>query len=169
MLPRTVSSKTKVDWLTRATWRVRSIEDGANRFDSTNPRPTEAADVGGTLQIGSFNVLNYFRTFNTIFEPTNGPDDPADNTAINLDPRGANSADEFARRELGRDKKVGLIDEDRINVMGGSIAIGHPFGATGARVTLTLLNEMKRRGAGVGLISVCAAGALGFAMVVERT
>ena len=77
-------------------------------------------------------------------------------------------SDEFARRELGRDKKVGLIDEDRINVMGGSIAIGHPFGATGARVTLTLLNEMKRRGAGVGLISVCAAGALGFAMVVER-
>ena len=77
-------------------------------------------------------------------------------------------SDEFARRELGRDRKVGLIDEDRINVMGGSIAIGHPFGATGARVTLTLLNEMKRRGAGIGLISVCAAGALGFAMVVER-
>jgi acetyl-CoA acyltransferase len=77
-------------------------------------------------------------------------------------------SDEFARRELGRDRKVGLIDEDRINVMGGSIAIGHPFGATGARVTITLLNEMKRRGAGIGLISVCAAGALGFAMVVER-
>ena len=77
-------------------------------------------------------------------------------------------SDEFARRELGRDRKVGLIDEDRINVMGGSIAIGHPFGATGARVTTTLLNEMKRRGSGIGLISVCAAGALGFAMVVER-
>jgi acetyl-CoA acyltransferase len=77
-------------------------------------------------------------------------------------------SDEFARRELGRDRKVGLIDESRINVMGGSIAIGHPFGATGARVTTTLLNEMKRRGAGLGLISVCAAGALGFAMVVER-
>jgi acetyl-CoA acyltransferase len=78
-------------------------------------------------------------------------------------------SDEFARRELGRDRRVGLIDESRINVMGGSIAIGHPFGATGARVTTTLLNEMKRRGAGLGLISVCAAGALGFAMVVERT
>lgn len=76
-------------------------------------------------------------------------------------------SDEFARRELGRDRRVGLIDQDRINVMGGSIAIGHPFGATGARVTTTLLNEMKRRGAGLGLISVCAAGALGFAMVVE--
>ena len=77
-------------------------------------------------------------------------------------------SDEFARRELGRDRRVGLIDEDRINVMGGSIAIGHPFGATGARVTITLLNEMQRRGSGLGLISVCAAGAIGFAMVVER-
>jgi acetyl-CoA acyltransferase len=52
--------------------------------------------------------------------------------------------------------------------MGGSIAIGHPFGATGGRITTTILYEMKRRGAGVGLISVCAAGALGFAMIVER-
>ncbi|HUG02072.1 MAG TPA: acetyl-CoA C-acyltransferase, partial [Longimicrobiales bacterium] len=77
-------------------------------------------------------------------------------------------SEKFAREELGRSGKVGLIDEDRINVLGGSIAIGHPFGATGGRITTTLLNEMKRRGAGVGLISVCAAGALGFAMVVER-
>jgi acetyl-CoA acyltransferase len=77
-------------------------------------------------------------------------------------------SDEFARRELGRSEKVGLIDEDRINVMGGSIAIGHPFGATGGRLTITLLNEMKRRGLGLGLITVCAAGAMGFAMVVER-
>jgi len=77
-------------------------------------------------------------------------------------------SDEFARRELGRSEKVGLIDEDRINVMGGSIAIGHPFGATGGRLTITLLNEMKRRGQGLGLITVCAAGAMGFAMVVER-
>jgi acetyl-CoA acyltransferase len=77
-------------------------------------------------------------------------------------------SDTFAREQLGRDGKVGLIDEDRINVMGGSIAIGHPFGATGARVTTTLLNEMKRRDAGLGLITVCAAGALGFAMVLER-
>ena len=77
-------------------------------------------------------------------------------------------SDEFARTRLNRTGKVGLIDEDLINVMGGSIAIGHPFGATGARLTITLLNEMKRRGAGTGLITVCAAGALGFAMVLER-
>lgn len=77
-------------------------------------------------------------------------------------------SDEFARKELGRSKKVGILDEDRINVMGGSIAIGHPFGATGGRLTVTLLNEMKRRGLGLGLVTVCAAGAMGFAMVLER-
>ena len=77
-------------------------------------------------------------------------------------------SDEFARRELGRDRKVGILDEGRINVMGGSIAIGHPFGGTGGRLTTTLLREMRRRGLGLGLITVCAAGALGFAMVIER-
>ena len=80
----------------------------------------------------------------------------------------AMDSDEFARTKLGRDRRTGIIDEDRINVMGGSIAIGHPFGATGARLTTTLLNEMKRRDVNVGLITVCAAGAMGFAMVLER-
>lgn len=80
----------------------------------------------------------------------------------------AMDSDEFARSKLNRSAKTGIIDEDRINVMGGSIAIGHPFGATGGRLTTTLLNEMKRRGAGIGLITVCAAGAMGFAMVLER-
>jgi acetyl-CoA acyltransferase len=77
-------------------------------------------------------------------------------------------SDEFARTRLGRSRKVGILDEDRINVMGGSIAIGHPFGGTGARLTVTLLREMRRRGLGLGLVTVCAAGALGFAMVLER-
>ncbi|MGH7504772.1 MAG: acetyl-CoA C-acyltransferase FadI [Longimicrobiales bacterium] len=77
-------------------------------------------------------------------------------------------SNDFARTELGRDRKVGLIEESRINVMGGSIAIGHPFGATGGRLTTTLLREMRRRGIGLGLITVCAAGAMGFAMVLER-
>ena len=62
----------------------------------------------------------------------------------------------------------GKIDRSRLNVNGGSIAIGHPFGATGARLTTSLANEMKRRSAHLGLISVCAAGGLGFAMVLER-
>ena len=63
---------------------------------------------------------------------------------------------------------VGEVDRDKLNVMGGSIAIGHPFGATGERITITLLNELKRRGGQFGLMTVCAAGGLGFAMVVER-
>src|SRR5690606_22129203 len=75
---------------------------------------------------------------------------------------------EFARRGLCRRQWVVLIDEARSNVMGGSFAIGHPFGARGGRFTITLLKEMKRRGLGLGLITVCAAGAMGFAMVLER-
>ena len=60
------------------------------------------------------------------------------------------------------------INEDIINVMGGSIAIGHPFGATGGRLVTTLANEMKRRDVQFGLISVCAQGGMAFAMVLER-
>ncbi len=63
---------------------------------------------------------------------------------------------------------VGEVDRDRLNVMGGSIAIGHPFGATGSRITVTLLNELRRRDKQFGLMTVCAAGGMGFAMVVER-
>lgn len=63
---------------------------------------------------------------------------------------------------------VGEVDRSKLNVMGGSIAIGHPFGATGARITTTLLNELGRRNGRYGLMTVCAAGGLGFAMVVER-
>ncbi len=63
---------------------------------------------------------------------------------------------------------VGEVDLARLNVMGGSIAIGHPFGATGSRITVTLLNELARRNGQFGLMTVCAAGGMGFAMVVER-
>jgi acetyl-CoA acyltransferase len=80
----------------------------------------------------------------------------------------AMDSNEFARTKLGRDKAPGLIDEEKINVMGGSIAVGHPFGATGARLLITLLGEMNRRDEQFGLITVCAAGAMGFAMIVER-
>ena len=63
---------------------------------------------------------------------------------------------------------VGEVDRSKLNVMGGSISLGHPFGATGERITITLLNELRRRGGQFGLMTVCAAGGLGFAMVVER-
>jgi acetyl-CoA acyltransferase len=74
----------------------------------------------------------------------------------------------FAREELGRSEPIGVVDLDRLNVNGGSLAIGHPFGATGVRVTVQLLQELQRRGLQFGLITVCAAGGHGFAMVVER-
>ncbi|HEX4963955.1 MAG TPA: acetyl-CoA C-acyltransferase FadI [Thermoanaerobaculia bacterium] len=74
----------------------------------------------------------------------------------------------FAERELGRSEPLGVVDFARFNVTGGSIAIGHPFGATGARVVTQLLYELRRRGQNLGLLTICAAGGVGFAMVVER-
>ena len=76
----------------------------------------------------------------------------------------------WAAEHLDRSEAVaaGGVDRDRLNVMGGSIAIGHPFGATGGRVTTTLARELARRDGQFGLISVCAAGGMGFAMVLER-
>ncbi len=74
----------------------------------------------------------------------------------------------FAQEKLGRSEAVGAVNWDTLNVMGGSIAIGHPFGATGGRIITTLANEMKRRDVQFGLISVCAQGGMGFAMILER-
>ena len=74
----------------------------------------------------------------------------------------------FAKEELGRKAPMGEIDLERFNVNGGSISIGHPFGATGARVTMQLLYEMRRQDLELGLLTVCAAGGSGFSMVVER-
>ena len=69
---------------------------------------------------------------------------------------------------LGLSGPVGEVDWTRTNVLGGSIAIGHPFGATGARLVTTLTNEMRRRGVEFGLLSICAQGGMGYAMVLER-
>jgi acetyl-CoA acyltransferase len=75
---------------------------------------------------------------------------------------------DWARR-AGFDAPVGEVDPDRLNVMGGSISIGHPFGATGGRILTTLVNELRRRDGEFGLMTVCAAGGMGHAMVVERS
>ena len=75
---------------------------------------------------------------------------------------------EWAEKHLGRSQPVAEVNWDTLNVMGGSIAIGHPFGATGGRLTATLAYEMGRRDVQFGLISVCAQGGMGFAMVLER-
>jgi acetyl-CoA acyltransferase len=70
---------------------------------------------------------------------------------------------------LGLAGPLGEVDWEKTNVMGGSIAIGHPFGATGARLVTTLANEMRRRNVQFGLVSICAQGGMGYAMVLERT
>ncbi|MDU4092515.1 MAG: acetyl-CoA C-acyltransferase FadI [Pantoea sp.] len=73
----------------------------------------------------------------------------------------------FAREVLNRPAALGEVDEEKFNVLGGSIAYGHPFAATGARMITQTLNELRRRGGGLGLVTACAAGGLGAAMVLE--
>ncbi|WP_028117486.1 acetyl-CoA C-acyltransferase FadI [Ferrimonas senticii] len=73
----------------------------------------------------------------------------------------------FAQEKLGRSEIIGSIDMDKFNVIGGSLAYGHPFAATGGRLITQLCNELKRRGGGTGLTTACAAGGLGAAMIVE--
>jgi acetyl-CoA acyltransferase len=75
---------------------------------------------------------------------------------------------EFAREKLGRDQPVGEVDPEILNLYGGSISIGHPFAATGARLVTTLSHELARSGEQFGLLTVCAAGGLGHAMVLEH-
>ncbi|MFC1465893.1 MAG: acetyl-CoA C-acyltransferase [Candidatus Brachytrichaceae bacterium NZ_4S206] len=68
----------------------------------------------------------------------------------------------------GLPEPVGEVDPERLNVMGGSLSIGHPFGATGGRLVTTLAHELARRAGQFGLLTVCAAGGMGHAMVLER-
>lgn len=74
----------------------------------------------------------------------------------------------IAEEKLGRKEPIGEIDPEKINRTGGSIALGHPFGATGARIVTTVCNELQRTGEQYGLVTVCAAGGMGAAMVLER-
>ncbi|MFT4704866.1 MAG: acetyl-CoA acyltransferase, partial [Bradymonadia bacterium] len=74
---------------------------------------------------------------------------------------------EFAKDKLNRSKPIGEIDMDTFNVWGGSIAFGHPFAATGARMISQTLAELRRRGGGLALTTACAAGGLGAAMILE--
>lgn len=78
------------------------------------------------------------------------------------------ASDEFAREYLGREHAVGQIDMDRFNLWGGSLSIGHPFGATGSRILTTTVNRLIKEGGTYGLLAACAAGAHGHAMIVKR-
>lgn len=74
---------------------------------------------------------------------------------------------DYCKKVLGRSAPMGKIDRSKLNPLGSSVAIGHPFGATGTRILSTLAKELKNRGGGRGLISVCTAGGMGVAAIIE--
>lgn len=75
---------------------------------------------------------------------------------------------EFCRDKLGRNQPLGSVDRAKLNLKGGSIAIGHPFAATGARIVSSLAKMLEQRGSGRGLISICTAGGMGVTAILER-
>ncbi|MBM0911856.1 acetyl-CoA C-acyltransferase FadI, partial [Escherichia coli] len=77
------------------------------------------------------------------------------------------ASDRFARELLCRSQATGEVDESQFNVLGGCMAYGLLFAATGARMLTQTLHELRRRGGGFGLVTACAAGCLGAAMIVE--
>jgi acetyl-CoA C-acetyltransferase len=77
-------------------------------------------------------------------------------------------SEKFCRERLGLPAALGPIDRGRLNVKGGSVAIGHPFAATGARIVATLAKLLETRGSGRGLVSVCTAGGMGVTAIMER-
>jgi acetyl-CoA acyltransferase len=132
-------------------WAVAAVDPGGQLLMGPALAVPLALERAG-LELADMDVVEMHEAF-------------ASQVASNLQ---AFESEEWARDKLGRDRPVGTIDREKLNVNGGSIAIGHPFGATGARLCTTLANEMKRRGARHGLISICAQGGMGFAMVLER-
>jgi acetyl-CoA C-acetyltransferase len=77
-------------------------------------------------------------------------------------------SEDYCRTRLKRSKPVGSIDRAKLNPRGGSVALGHPFAATGARIVGTLAKELNVRGSGRGLISICTAGGMGVTAILER-
>src|SRR5262249_14071172 len=77
------------------------------------------------------------------------------------------ASDRFAQEHLGRGKALGTLDPARLNVNGGAIALGHPVGATGTRLVITLLKELRRRGLRWGLVTLCVGGGQGAALLLE--
>lgn len=76
-------------------------------------------------------------------------------------------SEKFCRERLGRDRALGSIDRAKLNIKGGSVAVGHPFAATGTRLVATLAKLLRERGRGRGLISVCTAGGMGVTAILE--
>merc|ERR1712240_678080 len=85
-----------------------------------------------------------------------------------LDNINAMDSDTFAQQTMGRKQKVGTIDMSKFNLWGGSLSIGHPFGATGVRLAMHSANRMIKEDGQFALIAACAAGGQGVGMVLER-
>jgi acetyl-CoA acyltransferase len=132
-------------------WAVAAVDPGGQLLMGPALAVPKALERAG-LQLGDMDLIEMHEAF-------------AAQVASNIQ---ALESEEWARERLGRSSAVGRIDRERLNVCGGSIALGHPFAATGARITTTLAHEMGRRTARYGLISVCAQGGMGSAMVLER-
>jgi acetyl-CoA C-acetyltransferase len=77
-------------------------------------------------------------------------------------------SEEYCRKEIGLSTALGSIDRTKLNVKGGSLALGHPFGATGARVVGTLAKLLEQKGTGRGLVSICTGGGMGVVAILER-
>jgi acetyl-CoA acyltransferase len=132
-------------------WAVAAVDPGGQLLMGPGLAIPMALDRAG-LKLSDIDLIDLHEAF-------------AAQVASNIQ---ALESDTWAREKLGRSSAVGKVDRERLNVAGGSIAVGHPFGATGARITTTLANELKRRNGKFGLLSVCAQGGMGFAMVLER-
>ncbi len=77
-------------------------------------------------------------------------------------------SDEFCRSKLGLSGALGKIDRKKLNVKGGSVALGHPFAATGARIVNSLAHILDQKGSGRGLISICTGGGMGVTAILEK-
>jgi len=77
-------------------------------------------------------------------------------------------SEEYCMQRLGLEGQLGTIDREKMNVKGGSLALGHPFAATGGRVLGTMAQLLENKGSGRGLISVCTAGGMGVGAILER-
>jgi acetyl-CoA acyltransferase len=132
-------------------WAVAAVDPGGQLLMGPALAIPKALERAG-LTLGDMDLIDMHEAF-------------AAQVASNIQ---ALESETWAREKLGRSAPVGKVDREKLNVCGGSIAVGHPFGATGARITTTLARELKRRNGKFGLLSVCAQGGMGFAMVLER-
>jgi acetyl-CoA acyltransferase len=132
-------------------WAVAAVDPGGQLLMGPGLAIPQALERAG-LQLSDIDVVEMHEAF-------------AAQVASNIQ---ALESGTWAKEKLGRAQAVGHVNRETLNVNGGSLALGHPFGATGARITTTLARELARRDAKFGLLSVCAQGGMGFAMVLER-